>query len=170
MIDLSDCILIGTITKSHGVRGQVVLRLNNISFDDFKEMESVFIEYTEKVPDSLILTIEDIEIEDKVKELIDSKVYVRSNTLNIIPKSLPNISQLIGYEVVDNNYGSLGIVNEVIDYQQNPLLQILKEKQEILIPVRQEFILEIDHVNKSIFVEIPEGLLDINPVSYSYYS
>ena len=72
MIDLSNSICLGTITKTHGIKGQVVLRLDHYGFDDILRLEPVFIEidglpvpffveaYEEKTTDSLILFFEDM--------------------------------------------------------------------------------------------------------------
>jgi 16S rRNA processing protein RimM len=38
---------------------------------------------------------------------------------------------------------------------------IQKEDDELLIPVSEEYIKKIDHENKIIVVELPEGLLDL---------
>ena len=173
MINLSDCILLGTIVKLHGFRGQVVLRLNIIASDKIKEMELVLIEidglpvpffiseYSVRSPESILLNLEDIHNKDKAKELINARVFVRSDTINAIPDQLPDENQLIGYEVIDNKAGSLGILKDIIDIHQNPLFLVLKGRKEILIPAYQEFILEIDTSNKIILVEVPEGLTEL---------
>jgi 16S rRNA processing protein RimM len=173
MIDLSDCLVLGALTKTHGIRGQVILRLNNLSFEDIIKMESVFIEidglpvpffideYSERNPESLILTIGDIYTENQAKALINKRVFVRTKT---IKKTilLPNkASTYIGYIVIDEKYGELGILDEVIEIKQNPLYKILKGKREILIPVQPEFILNIDTTIKTILVNIPLGLTDL---------
>jgi hypothetical protein len=43
MINLDVCIELGIITKTSGFRGYLVLKLNNLSFDDVEEMEQVFV-------------------------------------------------------------------------------------------------------------------------------
>jgi 16S rRNA processing protein RimM len=173
MIDLEDCLVLGTLTKVHGIRGQVILRLNNLSFEDIIKMESVFIEidglpvpffideYSEKNNESLILTLEDIRSEKQAKALIDNQVYVRSNTIKKSKILLTQPESYIGYKVIDKKYGEIGILFEVIEIQQNPLYRILNGKREILLPVQAEFIIKIDNDFKTILVSTPSGLTDL---------
>jgi len=173
MIDLSDCIVLGTIVKLHGVHGKVILLLNFISFDNIQELESVFIEidglpvpffiseYTEKTQSSLILDFEDIDTENKAKELINTKVFVPSRSVNAIPDQLVNAKEYIGYKVMDKNVGFLGILKDIIDIRQNPVLCVLHDKKEILLPAHHEFIVNIDESNKTIHVKTPDGLTKI---------
>ncbi|MGD2034632.1 MAG: ribosome maturation factor RimM [Bacteroidales bacterium] len=173
MIDLSDCILLGTITKLHGVHGRVIIRLNNIGFDNIREMESVFIEidglpvpffiseYSEKAPGYLIVDFEDIDNVNKARELTDAKVFIPVKNMNSLPRQSSDLNQLIGYQVIDKKLGTLGMLDEIIDIQQNPLFSVLHDKKEILVPTGDEFILNIDHENRTILVETPKGLIEL---------
>lgn len=173
MIDLSDCIELGTITKTHGVHGQVILRLNNLQFEDIIKMEQVFIEIdglpvpffiietSQKSREAVILSIEDIITGEKATELIDSKVFIQKNSLNKTVDPSLHSKMLLGYEVVDINHGRLGVLDDIIDFQMNPLFRILNDKKEILLPVHHEFVLEIDDKKKKIIVSTPPGLTDL---------
>lgn len=173
MINLSDCILLGTITKLHGFRGQLIVRLNNISSDKIREMELVFIEidglpvpffvteFSEKDTGSLLIKLEDIDEKYTANALIDAKVYIKSLPENNISEQFPVASQLLGYEVIDKNIGLLGTLKKIIDIQQNPLFCIIKNNKEILLPASKEFILEINDSKKTIIVEAPAGIADL---------
>jgi 16S rRNA processing protein RimM len=173
MIDLSDCSVLGTITKTHGIRGQVTLRLYNLNFEDVIEMESVFIEidglpvpffvseYAEKNAEFLILTLEDIISEDKAKKLVGCLVYINTNALIKTDKSFDQLRMLLGYEVFDQNYGRLGILDDILDFKENLLFKILNDKKEILVPVQPEFIQNVNHYKKKIVIQTPSGLIDI---------
>jgi 16S rRNA processing protein RimM len=173
MIDLSDCLVLGTLTKTHGIRGQVILRYNNLDFDDIIKMESVFIEidglpvpffideYTERNKESLILTLEDIDSENKAKILIDNRVFVRSSSIKKTRVLLNQPKSYLGYKVVDNQFGELGILKEVLEIYQNPLYKIMDGKKEILLPIQPEFILKIDIKSKTILVNTPPGLTNL---------
>jgi 16S rRNA processing protein RimM len=173
MIDLSDCSILGTIAKVHGIRGQVVLRLHNLSFDEINEMGTVFIEidglpvpffitgYLEKSHDSLILTFEDITAEKKARELVGCRIFVGENSLRRRKKTLGQIDLLLGYEVFDLNYGKIGILEDIIDFQQNPLFRIVNGSKEILVPIQPQFIQKIDKSKKCFTINTPPGLIDL---------
>ena len=174
MIDLSDCIELGTITKCHGIHGQVVLRLCNLSFDAIKEMEAVFIqidglpvpffitEYAERSNDTLILTIDDIKEEQAAKDLMNSRVFIKSSQVEIPESYLPKFHPLNGYTVIDVKSGKLGIADEILDLDNNPLLRILTKKKEILLPFHDDFIHSINTKDKILYVSVPKGLLDVS--------
>jgi 16S rRNA processing protein RimM len=173
MIDLSDCSVLGTIAKTHGIRGQVLLRLNNFSYVDIIKMETVFIEidglpvpffitaYSEKNYDSLVLTFEDVESESKAKEFIGCRVFINSKALKADSNPSIQTSTLLGYEVFDLKHGRLGILTDILDTQQNPLFRILDGRKEILVPLQNEFIYKINKSKKSITLDTPTGLINL---------
>jgi 16S rRNA processing protein RimM len=173
MIDLSDYIVAGIITKTHGVHGQVILQLNNLSFDDILKLESVFIEidrlpvpffiesYSQKNRGSIILSIEDIRTEKRAEELIDKKVYMKSDILHQGSIIIQQTDKLLGYNVIDKQHGKIGVLDEILDFQYNPLLKVINGKKEILIPFQAEFIFKIDERSKTIFVDTPLGLTNL---------
>ena len=174
MIDLSDCVELGTITKCHGIHGQVVLRLSNLSFNAIKEMEPLFIEidglpvpffvteFAERSKDTLLLTIDDIDEEQAAKDLIDSRVFITSSQVAIPEIQLPKFHPVDGYSVIDKQLGKLGIAGEILDLDNNPLLRILNNKKEILLPFHDDFIHSINTRDKILYVSIPKGLLDVS--------
>jgi len=175
MIDLIDSICLGTITKTHGIKGRVVLKLDRLSSDDILKMELVFIEidglpvpffiqeFEEKTADTLILAFEDIVTEESAIGLIDSKLYIKKNDvrLNNTPNEINQLFNLKGYTVIDIEIGELGILQDILDIEMNPLLKIVIKKKEILLPVQNEFITTIDSKNKILFVNTPAGLIDL---------
>jgi 16S rRNA processing protein RimM len=173
MIDLTDCTAIGTIIKAHGIKGQVVLRLDPFQVDEVKSLEPVFIEidglpvpffideYTEKDAHTFIVGFEDINSEEKTEEIINSRVFVPLKNLKKIPVYTDKYNDLAGCEVRDSIHGKLGILTEIINDPNNPLFRIQNKKREILIPIQPAFIQEIDCSKKIIYVNTPDGLLEI---------
>jgi len=173
MLDLSDCVLLGTVTKIHGIRGNIVLTLDNLNFDDIIEMETVFLEieglpvpffvleYSERSSKGLLLKFEDIESENQAREFISCKVYIPANCIEKTSSPLREINNTLGFEVIDSKHGSLGKLEEILEISSNSLMKIVSGKKEILLPLNEQFILQINHDQKLISVEIPEGLLEI---------
>jgi 16S rRNA processing protein RimM len=173
MINLSGCIELGELLKPHGVKGQLVLKLNNLSFDDIKETEQVFIlidglpvpffieELQERTNDSLILKFEDVSSENTAREICNclvfiDKKFVAGNRLTVL-----TISDLIGFSVKDKEATEIGMLESVLDIENNPLLRIVNNKKEILLPLNPEFIVSYDLTKKEIIVNFPEGLLEL---------
>jgi 16S rRNA processing protein RimM len=173
MIDLTDYIVAGEITKTHGVRGQVVLQLNNLSFENILRLESVIIKidglpvpffihsYIERNNNSIALTIENIDSEKKADELLDKTVYIKTDFIKSEKQFVDPATDIIGYAVIDKVKGKLGILEEILDDQYNPLLRIINGKKEILIPFQLEFIIKIEKKSQTILVNTPLGLTDL---------
>jgi 16S rRNA processing protein RimM len=174
MIDLSECIEIGYISKTHGIRGELVARLRDFSFDDIEKMELVFViidglpvpffieEFFERNHDTIVLKLEDVDSETEAKKIIEkglfiSRKYLSENTV----QSIKLTNSFIGYTVIDNKAGQLGILTDIIHNPQNPLIYITQGSKEIYLPLHDKFIERIDEAERKIFVCCPEGLLSL---------
>jgi 16S rRNA processing protein RimM len=173
MVNLNDCIEIGQFTRLHGYKGQVILKLNSFNFDEIEDMEWVFVlidglpvpffisEFSERNSESLLVNLEDIRSIDKAKPLVNAKVYIKVQDLKTNGKPKSRFPLSIGYKVIDKTKGYIGIFDSFIDNADNPLLCIMNNKKEILLPLQEEFLISIDDNLKEIIVNCPSGLLDI---------
>ena len=71
------------------------------------------------------------------------------------------VRNFIGYKVIDSEKGDVGIVQAVVTMTAQPIFQIKFGKKEVLIPAVDHIIQKIDRENKTIYVESPEGLINI---------
>jgi 16S rRNA processing protein RimM len=174
MIDLSDCTELGDITRCHGIHGEVVLQLSNLQYNDIINMESVFIEidgspvpffvtsYKERTTDTLALSFDDIHTEEQAREILNCRVFIDSSQIIQDKLQTSSADNLIGYTLVDEQFGELGSVDEIMVLENNPLIKVRYKNRELLIPFHKHFILRIDHKKSILYIKTPEGLLDIN--------
>ncbi|MDD3281644.1 MAG: PRC-barrel domain-containing protein, partial [Bacteroidales bacterium] len=66
-----------------------------------------------------------------------------------------------GYTIVDEEYGILGVCEDVLVYPHQSIFQIKHPKGEILVPIVDEFILNVDKIHKTINIKTPPGLVDL---------
>ncbi len=168
-----NCLLIGTISKSHGISGQLILRLSGDFADDIEPGEPLFVEVDEKLvpffiedaeifPDRAILKLEFISDPQEVQKFTGKNVYLEKSLIREKDElSGENAGSFIGYSFRDTSSGIEGIIKEYIDNPLNPLFLVTNESSEFLIPVHTDFILEVDHKKKQMIFELPEGLADI---------
>ena len=166
-------ILLGRITKVSGYEGAVTVRLEKIFFENIPQMESVFLEIEGRlVPffisdsdytgaDILKLRFEGYGSVDKISEFIGCRIFL---TTGMTDDNQPeDIQSFLGYQVVIQDNKLLGVIRELIFNPGQMLLSILSEKnKEILIPFHEDFIVKIDKKKKTIVMDIPEGLTEIN--------
>ncbi|MFA5782686.1 MAG: ribosome maturation factor RimM [Bacteroidales bacterium] len=180
-----DCFQLGHISKTHGYKGELIFLSNGENLINFTEQESVFIEINgQLIPfiiDSIhpsgnftaIVRLRDINIEEKARALVKCRIFI---PLSMLPKQkapspkpvvskaepfqAPN-SKLKGFKVIDDTHGEIGEVKSILEICQQLLLEIKNGTKEILIPANEEIIYKIDKKNKTIYINAPEGLIDI---------
>ena len=166
-------ILLGRISRINGYDGSVSVKLEKSFLDKIPEMESVFIEINRKpVPffislseysggDMLKLKFEGYESYEKVSEFTGCRVYL--TTISEETQSAEKSENILGFRVFHQNKNLIGTVREIVQNPGQDLLKIISpENKEILIPFHEDFITSLNTKKKTIRVELPEGLTDIN--------
>jgi len=69
--------------------------------------------------------------------------------------------EIVGYTVIDATRGETGTVKTVLELPQQSLLAIDYNGKEILVPIVDEIIKKIDRKAKTIYIEAPEGLIEL---------
>jgi 16S rRNA processing protein RimM len=166
-------ILLGRITKLNGYEGAVTVKLEKIFSENIPRMESVFLEIEGRpVPffisaseysgaDILKLSFEGYESIAKVSEFIGCRIFLTSGKP---AKTQPDdVTSLVGYLVLEQNDNLLGTITGIAQNPGQWLLSIASPSgKEILIPLHNDFIVSIDDANKTIIMDLPDGLIDIN--------
>lgn len=168
-----DCFKLGHVSKLHGVKGEVVIVLDVDDTTRYKKLESVFIMINgQLVPffiegitiknKQAIVKLDGINTTDLAGMINNMEVYL---PLSLLPKLNDNtfyFHEIIGFAVNDKTHGNIGKVEAVLEFPGQNIIQVRDgNKNEILIPLRNEFIIKIDRENKSLDVNTPEGLVDV---------
>ncbi|GAL73522.1 16S rRNA processing protein RimM [Nonlabens ulvanivorans] len=69
--------------------------------------------------------------------------------------------EIINYKMVDVNYGEVGIITGVNDTTSQALFEVEQNGIEILIPMNDDFIKEVNRETQTITVETPDGLIEM---------
>ena len=69
--------------------------------------------------------------------------------------------EVVGFLVVDEEKGELGNVQEIIEYPTQSLIQIVINGKEVLIPIHDDIIQDVDRAGKKILIKAPVGLIDM---------
>ena len=168
-----DCFYLGKIVRKHSFRGEVVIKLDTDEPQLYKDMESVFVEQgKDLIPffieerllqkgNQLRVRFETIDSEQDADAIMNSGIYL---PLSFLPKLTGNkfyFHEIINFKAVDTVYGEVGVVKGLNDTTAQPLFVIMKDGQEILIPMIDEFIKEIDRKGKRVVLCTPPGLIEM---------
>jgi 16S rRNA processing protein RimM len=164
---------IGKIMDAHGIRGEigVVVFSGDVSWIDDAEVlyiprKNVFEEHKIKKirphKKGFICHLENFLDRNKAEEYKGREVWVDEDIFVSEDGESIYLSEILHFEVIDSQMGSLGRIEAFSSNGIQDLLVIHQEGKEIEIPFVKEFVLNIDFENQKIEMELPEGLLQIN--------
>ncbi len=161
---------IGYISKTHGLKGHVILRLNELVQIDEEAIKSVFLELNgSQVPyfiedfrpnnTGYILKLENINTIDTSKKLIGKKAFALAD---FILEEEESLNEFVGYAIIDSKLGNIGNIAEVDEKTENVIIKVIHPTGvEIILPFNDDFIIEIDDDMKTIEFDAPEGLIEM---------
>lgn len=170
---IEDCFYLGKIVRKYSFKGELLIKLDTDQPEIYKNLDAVFIFVGNSLipffiersqlhkSDLLRVKFEEISTEEDAIALLKSDVYL---PLELLPKLEGNkfyFHEVIGFIIKDVNFGNVGIVKGINDTTSQALFEIDRDGVEILIPINDEFIKEVDRKNKTIVVETPQGLIDL---------
>jgi 16S rRNA processing protein RimM len=168
-----DCFYLGKIVKKYSFKGELLAKLDTDQPELYENLDAIFIQVRNSLipffiessqlhkSDLLRLKLEEVNTEADADSLLKSELYL---PLELLPKLEGNtfyFHEIIDFNIVDKNFGFVGIIKDVNDSTAQALFEIDREGIEILIPMNDEFIVEVNRKTKTITVETPPGLIDL---------
>jgi 16S rRNA processing protein RimM len=168
----SDYFYLGRITKKFGLKGELVVYIDSDEPEKYHTIGSVFFN-VEGEPIPFFIT--EVKVKNKNQIIVlfrsidetTSSYYIGTELylpMSMLPKLTGNkfyYHEIQGFTVIDTKEGELGVCNDVFDYTQQAVMQVMHPQGEILIPVVDDFVLNVDRDNKIIEIESPPGLIDL---------
>lgn len=163
---------IGQIIKPHGVNGEMSFNFTSDVFDTEEvpyviiEIQGIFVpffidEYRFKSNETALIKLEGVASDEKARTFSGSTVYLPKKYLEKVEDTEIELDYFVGFTLIDETKGEIGLILEVDQTTENALFVIGEGKDEMLIPVGDDYIIEIDHDHKRIIVNLPEGLLEL---------
>lgn len=163
---------IGKLAATFGVKGEMLLRHSLGKKTSLKGLEAIFIELNKdellpyfiveakgKSPDEIYIKLEGIDSKEAAQKMLQKQVWLTEEEFQKhTAKSAP--LSLLGYRIIDNN-NDLGEILEIIEQPHQLLCRIEWKGNEALIPLHEQFLQKVDKRNKKVYVELPEGLMDV---------
>ena len=82
------------------------------------------------------------------------------STIKNFKKTVWKVSDILGFEVFDQDGIELGLLTDVFSTGNNDIWTIKSESEELLIPALKSIVTKIDMSERRIFVSLPEGYSD----------
>ena len=165
-------ISIGKIAGTHGLKGDVVLKHALGKKTALKDLKALFVKdktgsylpwFLEsgkvKNDSETFVKLEDVNTVEQARTLVQKEVWLKADDFEK-HAAKNSIISFIGYMVNDNG-NNLGIIEEIIEQPHQVLCRLEIDGKEVLIPLHEETLLKVDAKTKTLFVALPDGLLDI---------
>ncbi len=161
---------VGKIINTHGLKGEVKIVTWTDSPDVFEDLEYVFakrkkedIKLTVKnikyQKNNIIVKFAEIDSIDEAQTFKNSILTADRDMLGELPEGVYYIADLIGCEVFDENNNKLGEISDVFNTGAKDIYAVSRpQNKDLLIPVIDETIINVDIKNKRIDVKLIEGL------------
>ena len=165
-----DCMLLGTISKTHGVRGELSIRIADPSCEPDENWESLFLQIDGiLVPffisslraskaDEWFIIFDDYDNKDSVQNLVGLPVWIHKEFLATMEEEI-YLDELTGYELINVRTGKQGSITDFMDIPGNPVFEVSFEGDKVLVPAQDDLIEEIDTENKRLIMRLPEGIM-----------
>ena len=149
--------------RPHGLRGEIQCLMLNDYWDSsdpdflFVQLDQLYVpfrvlDWRGKGADTLIFSLRGVGTEPEAARLSGAEVFMRREDMNDDQAHSVAWSDLVGYTVIDRETGRLGTVSEVNEQTINTLLTLDDGR---LMPIHEDFILDIDTEKKELQVDLP---------------
>lgn len=168
-----DCFYLGKLVKKYSFKGELLAKLDTDEPDIYNNLDAVFVELKgQLVPyfieasqlhksELLRIKFEDVETEAEADALLKSGLYLPLEFLPKLEGDKFYYHEIMNFQVIDENFGLVGTIKGINDSTAQALFEIDRDGIEILIPMNDEFIKEVNKKTKTIKVSTPEGLIDL---------
>lgn len=171
-MDFEACFQLGYVSKVHGIKGEIQCYFDVDIPENYKKMESVFVDINNKlvpffiekislIGHKAVVKFEDIDGIEQAAELKGKGLYLPLEKLPALGGNQFYFHEIIGYRVKDEEEGLLGTIKDIYALPHQDIIAMEFENKEVLIPISDDIIKSVDHERKELNVHLPPGLLQI---------
>jgi len=163
---------IGKIVSVFGLKGELIFQHHLGSKIAVSKIKVIFLEQKKdellpyfveaarkKGEDDLYLKLEGIDSKEAASKFMRWEVWMKEEEVQMHTRK-DNPIGWVNYRVVDKSK-DLGLILEVIEQPHQVLCRLEIDGKEVLIPINEQTLQKIDHKSKSLFLNLPDGLLEV---------
>jgi 16S rRNA processing protein RimM len=166
---------LGRLTRKHGFKGNVVLKLDTDRPEAYVDLESFWLESSSgRIPffiedlkslkrDEWVLKLEGVDTEADLLPLLGQLVWLPDSLLPRLEEHQFYYHELSGFSVVNEGLLEEGTVHDVLDRPGQPLLELHMgpEKRLVLVPCVDAFIVRVDREQRVLHLAAPVELFSL---------
>ncbi|MBO4362149.1 MAG: hypothetical protein J5823_05125 [Paludibacteraceae bacterium] len=167
MISENEIVHIGRIQRMHGTGDELQCRMLNTLWEDNEaafiilNVDEIFVpfrvtDWRTKGSEDVLLTLQGVTAGQQAARFVGCEAYMLRTNLPADVEAHTDLSTLTGYTVCDIERGALGEITAIDTSTLNTLVQL---NSGALLPLHEDFIVELREADKQIIIRAPQGLI-----------
>ncbi|MCS6990393.1 MAG: hypothetical protein NZL95_00855 [Chitinophagales bacterium] len=168
---MQQLVCVGRVNRAFGLKGHLRFFIEPAYLHRLKRPLIFFIAYRQTVlPFAVqefslqasghgLMLLEGISNRAEAQQFVGRKLMVEASKLRKPPKPKGPASW-VGFSVQDQKLGALGVLDDVLLFPHHPVGVLHVQGKEVLIPLHDDFIVQVSASTKKLKLRLPEGLLD----------
>ncbi len=174
---MKEYIQIGKTKKPFGLTGELKVDIEEAFLEDFLLAKILFLRIKGKpvpyfvegiqVKGMPLLKLEDVDNKETAVKIGGSDILLREE--DIIPEEQRQLeveetiefARLKGFMIQDLNLGPIGKIEAIEEFPQQEMAIVSYKEKEIMIPLNERLIEEIDYEQRIVKMDLPEGILKL---------
>lgn len=168
----NDCFFFGKVTKTHGLKGEITIKLDVVNPADFRDLRYILIEdkgnlipyfiVNQKINgDKMFVQLQDVTKMEQAVVFLGKGVFLPNEMLPELDDNDFYFKEIIGFKLIDEEKGEVGTISDVLEYPTQSVIQVMRDGKEILIPIHDDIIQKVNKKAKILNIKAPEGLIDM---------
>jgi 16S rRNA processing protein RimM len=165
-------ITVGRFGRPRGVSGEIYIHPATDDPERFRELSDVIVvgkgkrkqlhlESAELISGRPVVRIEGVNSREEAAQLTNLSIEIPIGQARELPEGSYYQWDLVGCRVLGTDGTEYGIVEEILFYPANDIYRIISDRfGEILFPVVDRFVIEVDIEAGRIIIDPPEGLFE----------
>ena len=156
---------VGNIVSKHGYKGSLSINLNPSFEEEINTGDFLFVIIDQKGvpflvesinPSKSIVKLKDIDTEELAQSLISLPIAIEWQPHH----EQSQTSDFEGFQVFDQHQTFIGEIKAIEEYPGHPMLIVFGDNREILIPLIEDWILDLNADSRTLQLDLPIGLLN----------
>ena len=168
---MADYIKIGQTKKLYGIKGGLRVLIEDHYLEMFLQRKVLFLNIEgRKIPYFIAkmveaspfrIIFEDHQDRSSALALTGKEIYIPIADLPDSLTSSLDLTTLDGFTLSDAELGIIGTIKEIQEFPQQLMALVTYQEKDILIPLHENLISNIEMDTQKIFVSLPDGLLEL---------
>ena len=162
---------IAQVLKSNGTEGELVWGFRDFGPEDIDLEEPVFIEYdglpvpffitalTPRGNSKALVRLSDIRSHEEAEEIVGKAVCVPEDSIEEAEWEEGDPAGLVGWTLLHADGRKAGVITDFEDIPGNPCLYVEGPEGEVMLPLHEDLIRELDPEREILIMDIPAGLI-----------